>query len=500
MRQEKGSITIFSLLSLLLITAALFALLEGTRLQEMRRFANLQTNAALESAFANYNTCLWENYRLLGNSLSQIEPILEQTANGRLGGVNLLQMQPEEISLNTYTLLTDGGGTVFVKSVSAYMQENLIYESAKELYSQYEAIKSIMSSNEMNLETIDGALEEIQQMEAAKEGISARSITEKTMTNTNTNETADGNANTNTNTNTESPVDVESTLETAKAWKEKGILELVLEDTSQLSELQQDFSEGVLLRELETGSSKELVTTDWKDGILLQQYLRSYMSNFREVKSDRALSYELEYLIAQKDSDVENLKLVAAKLLAIREAANFIYLVSDPEKMAKAEEVALLFAGTSGNPVLIQVVKIGLLTAWALAESILDVRALLAGKKIALMKSEEAWTTELEQIGALAEDFAMAKENPEGLSYELYLGILLFFEKAETLGMCAMNLQEATIRETYQDASFRMDTLVTEADVSISYSYKAVFPFLRVIDAQERWEYKVFANANYGYY
>ena len=66
-------------------------------------------------------------------------------------------MQPEEISLNAYTLLTDGGGTVFVKSVSSYMQENLIYESAKELYNQYEAIKHTLDSKEMNLENIDTA-------------------------------------------------------------------------------------------------------------------------------------------------------------------------------------------------------------------------------------------------------------------------------------------------------------------------------------------------------
>ena len=47
MKREKGSITLFSLISLLLITAALFALLEGTRLQEMYRFADLQQTLIL---------------------------------------------------------------------------------------------------------------------------------------------------------------------------------------------------------------------------------------------------------------------------------------------------------------------------------------------------------------------------------------------------------------------------------------------------------------------
>ena len=479
MQQEKGSITIFSLLSLLLITAALFALLEGTRFQEIRRLADLQTETSLEAAFANYNTCLWKNYRLLGNHLSQIEPILEESASERWGkGVNLLQMQPEEISLDSYTLLTDGEGTIFIKCVSSYMQENLIYESAKKLYSQYEAIRYTMDSQEMKLENIDTALENIQNMETSSTEKSTRTI----------------------EASSKSEVDAESILEMAKAWKEKGILELVLEDTSQLSELQQDFSNGLLARELESGNEAELPEIDWDDRIFLQQYLLSYMSNYRDVKSDRALSYELEYLAAQKDSDIENLKAVATRLLAIREAANFLYLASNPEKAAKAEEIALLFVGTTGNPVLIQVVKIGLLTAWSLAESILDVRALLAGRKIALLKSEETWTVELENMGEIVNGFAMAKEHTHGLSYELYMGILLFFEKEETLAMRAMNLQEATIRQKYQEASFRMDTLVTQAKVSISYSYQPVFPFLRVLDAQDRWEYKVFTNENYGYY
>lgn len=487
MQQEKGSITIFSLLSLLLITATLFALLEGTRFQELRRFADLQTENSLEAAFANYNTCLWKNYRLLGNNLSQIAPILEESGNGRCGyGVNLLQMQPEEISLNAYTLLTDGGGTVFVKSVSSYMQENLIYESAKELYNQYEAIKHTLDSKEMNLENIDTALENIQNMNSPEVEENTRTIDENK---------EDG-----VEKISKDELDAESILEMAKAWKEKGILELVLEDTSQLSELEQDFSDGLLARELESGNGEELPEIDWNDRILLQQYLLSYMSNYREVKSERALSYELEYLVAQKDSDIENLKAVAGKLLAIREATNFLFLVSNPEKSAKAEESALLFVGTSGNPVLIQVVKIGLLTAWSLAESILDVRALLAGRKIALLKNEKTWTVELENIGEIMKGFAMAKENPHGLSYELYMGILLFFEKAETLGIRAMNLQETTIRKNYQDASFRMDTLVTQAKVSVSYSYKPVFPFLQVIDAQNRWDYRIFSNAIYEYY
>lgn len=479
MQQAKGSITIFSVLSLLLITATIFALVEGTRFQEIRRFAQLQTESSLESAFANYNSSLWKNYRLLGMDFSQIEPIIVETANERSGGgTNLLQMKPEDIQLCAYTRLTDQNGKVFIKNVSSYMQDNFLYEAAKELYNQYETSKSILDSDEMNLESIDDALGEIQKMELSKEKKAARSA----------------------NARSQNTGEAKTILASAKQWTKMGILELVLEDSSKVSSQKQDFKDGLLVRKLEKGAGYEKPTVEWKDQILLQQYFMLYMSNFRETKTDRALAYELEYLIAQKNSDVENLKAVANRLLGMRESINFLYLVSNPEKVFQAQKMAILLAGVSANILVIEAVKIGLLTAWALAESVLDVRAILAGKRIALLKSEDTWTTELGEIITLTSDFAMAKESPLGLYYEDYLGIFLFFEKSETLAMRAMNLQEATIRENTSNPNFRMDTLVTEAKVDVEYSYSRVFPFLPVIRAQKKWECRVLGSAKYGYY
>ena len=50
---------------------------------------------------------------------------------------------------------------------------------------------------------------------------------------------------------------------------------------------------------------------------------------------------------------MENLRVVAEKLLLIREAANFLYLLSNPEMVSKAEGMALLLAGASANPIVV---------------------------------------------------------------------------------------------------------------------------------------------------
>ena len=475
MKRGKGSITIFSVLSLLIITSTLFALLEGCRLLEVRRFADLQAETALEAAFANYNTCLWREYHLLATDVSQMESVMNTVAPGRNGdGVNMLSMGLDKIKIERTKRLTDGEGIVFVESVSSYMQENLLYESLKELYNQYEAIKNIMDSSEMDLGNIQEAIEGLESADAEAEQKSVGTAGTK--------------------------IDVKTILEEVKSWQEKGVLELVLKDTKSVSESEVDFGQSLMRRRLEKGTMQVSESVDWKDRILLQQYLLSYLSNYMECVPERALSYELEYLVSQKTSDVANLKAVVGKLLAIREAANFLCLVSNPDKVAKAEVMATVCLGASLNPALIQVIKIGLLTAWAFVESVLDVRALLAGKRIPFMKSEENWTTNLENMVALMSEFAMAKESAYGVTYQDYLGILLLFEQEQKLAMRAMSLQEETIRKVYGDRNFRLDRMITQAEASIVYRYTLVFPFLQVVKVKDKFGKYIIGKANYGYY
>lgn len=474
MKRIKGSITLFSLLSLLLITATMFALLEGTRLQEMNRMADLQTENALESAFAGYNTCLWETYHILGTPDNQIEQQVKSVANGRIGkGTNLLQMELSEMKITESERLTDAKGRVFIRSAAAYMKDNWVYEAAKEIYSQYEAIKHLMEDSSMNENDIGDALQEVEDAKNSSEKITPRGRS--------------------------SAIDVEEILKEAKEWKEQGILNLLIKDTGGLSTSKQDFGDGLCKRKLQKGTDNVEEIT-WKERLLFQQYLMTYMSSFHDTKESHALSYEAEYLLGGKESDIENLKVVAWELLAIREVINFTFLVSNPQKQAQVEAASLLVAGATLNPAAMNVVKAGIMTAWALAESILDVRALMDGKRIPLLKSEDTWTTELEKLSEITSGEAMAKESKWGIGYEEYLMVLLLMAKEEDVAMRAMNAQEATIRTIYKDKSFRMDTLLVKVNMEADYSYQPIFPFLHVIDAEERWEYKVLGKAAYGYY
>lgn len=138
-------------------------------------------------------------------------------------------------------------------------------------------------------------------------------------------------------------------------------------------------------------------------------------------------------------------------------------------------ELALLLAGASANPAVIEAVKYGLMAAWAYAESVLDLRTLLSGRKIAMVKSDAEWTSNLSEISALLSGYSQAKNCPSGKSYKDYLGLLLYLHSGETLAMRAMDVQEAAIRRVAGYEDFRMDCVVCEASVCGTYSYVPVF-------------------------
>ena len=94
--------------------------------------------------------------------------------------------------------------------------------------------------------------------------------------------------------------------------------------------------------------------------------------------------------------------------------------------------------------------KHAILAAWAYAESVSDVRILLDGGHVSLIKTEAQWRTSLEHVGDCLN--ASADETSrEGLGYESYLQILLWTVSEEKITMRAMNLIEKNLNVRMDD-------------------------------------------------
>lgn len=471
---------------MVLIASALFALLEASRFQEMKRLAYLQTQVALESVFAEYNTYLWEEYHLLACEQSQLLQGIEDNGNSRLldngMGSNFYQFQVEDVELEGYTRLTDGDGKAFVQAVSGYMEENLLYESAKNIYGQYEVIKQMMENSDFSLSQIEKVWKALKERENS-EGTAGRLI-----------ETVEIEEESISRERT--VLAEENPLEVILKLQKMGILSLVLEDTSNLSAKEIDLSSTVSNRTLPEDNYSQWEEIPWYDRVLFQQYILTYLSNYMDEK-EHSLSYEVEYLLGGKATEVENLKVVVNQLLALREAANLLYLSSNPTSVEQAGILAVSLAGASLNPISVEAVKAAILVAWAFGESVLDVRTLLAGGRIALLKSESSWTTELEYLSSLGEGYAKAKNCKQGLDYEEYLGVLLLFQQETQLAKRSLDVQEQTLRLRYENLEIYMEDWVIEVRARVRYGYAPVF--FSVEQVLPDWSYEISVNAAYEY-
>lgn len=247
-----------------------------------------------------------------------------------------------------------------------------------------------------------------------------------------------------------------------EAKKRLGLLQLVLDDEADLS-ANAIRTESLILNRMQNGQVSH-GNIPWEghgeleqltERFLFQEYLLRYMGRYGEESEEDALRYQIEYLIGGKESDVENLKSVVNRLCILREAANAMYLMSNEAKRAEIRLVATAACTLITLPALTPLLESAILLAWAYAESVYDVRSLLAGGRVPLLKDDGSWHYSLSSAlsGSLQDESA----DGEGLAYEDYLRIFMMLCDMDTITGRAMDMVEADIRMTPGNAAFRLD-------------------------------------------
>lgn len=199
----------------------------------------------------------------------------------------------------------------------------------------------------------------------------------------------------------------------------------------------------------------EQVVSDTED-LLFQNYLIETCGHYTKKKEGAFLSYQMEYILSGKSSDLENLRSVVNRLLILREAANFVYLLCDTDKKAEAEALAMTLSAVVLFPELKDLVKLSILIGWAYAESVNDAKILLEGGKVPLLKSSESWCLSLQDAMKLKVCDGK-KQNSSGFSYEEYLHLLLAVMDREERNLRFMDLIEMDIRQTPGNKAFCID-------------------------------------------
>lgn len=292
-------------------------------------------------------------------------------------------------------------------------------------------------------------------------------------------------------------------LERIETLADVGLLEMVLPEGVEVSTVLLD------LKEAPSGVGNQSGQTDRGNlinRILVNEYCTMHFSMFTtaaatEPEPIKAL-YEVEYLLGGKDNDRENLEQAVKEILAVREGLNLMHILTDSQKRGEARALALVITGAVGLAPLVDVTALFIMGVWALGESAADVKALLAGKKVPLIKSRADWNLSLDQLLRMGQE----EGRPEGVgrdvgfSYESYLKLLLLTEGSERKYMRMMDVIQMNIRRRQED--FRMEDCLYRVDMEADVGGKHVFfalPFVENLtgSGEHGYEMKVRSEKEY---
>lgn len=463
----KGSITIFISFLMTGILAFSSAICENIRFRGARISAVCASDAAIESAVAKYDTKLFEEFGILGSYYESTEDLInfvtadiEKNLHPEqefllLKNTDFWKLSIEKVVAEEYSLMTDYGGEEYFKQAVLYVKNNIGTELV-EMLIDYASNNKDPDIVQEYFETEEQEAEKrIQEYERQAENEELEKDYEYS------GEIIEVD---------ESPVD------TVKQIKQRGILSLVIPENQTISGNFVDTTACVSQRSLRVGSDKTFNESDLADKAMFVEYLTEMFADFTgKLNASEGFNYQLEYCIGGKETDEANMKFVVNRLLLIREAANFTYLMTDSYKNSQALAVAAGLVGATGIQPLVEAVKYAILLAWAYAESILDVKNLLSGGSLALVKTGENWKLGIGNLANIASVGNGPVQEKYGLDYTTYLKLLLMFQTKEELVMRSMDLIELKMRQIYDTTEYKLDCLLASVSMRVFYRSKPIF-------------------------
>lgn len=469
MRRENGYLTVYMALCISVILSLCLTMIEGARRNGAALEAACVADTGLQSVFAEYHRELLEQYNLFAidssygtgesgtyNTEAHLLYYLEKNLD--LDDVFLssflyrdfLNLRVDGVEMTGVSIFTDENGAVFRKRAVGAVQDDVGLSVLSELMEWMEVIEINgldTAETQQEKETVDKLIREYEYED--EEG--------------------------------ELHVGISNPTSVLEEKRRLGILKQVVEDESVLSQNTLDTS-ALVYERMKQGKVSEgnlpSKESNWAEELaerfFFQEYLLRYMGRYGQENEKDALHYQIEYLIAGNENDTDNLRSVANRICALREAANALYLWTDSEKKAQVEVMAKLISGILFLPEIAPTLETVIVLGWAYAESVYDVKTLFSGGRVPLMKDAESWHYGLST--ALSGQLGDSTQEGSGMSYEDYLRVFMMFTGLEKLTGRAMNMVEADIRMTEGNAAFRLDSCYdrVEFDIRMSsgYGYK----------------------------
>jgi len=462
--RRDGYLTVFMALVLPLILSLYFALLQGARMNASRLEVTCAADASTDAVMAEFSAALFSRYDLFFidtsyGSGSPSDAALEERLNyyfGKnlapapvlsvFGAGSFTGLSGAGVFLTGTRHAQDAGFLPLREQIGAYMTA----DPAGAALSEVTRILDLWQGLPVDTQALSSGMEGTKkQMEDLMKKSRDRKEDTREEGDAEGEETGEGEA--------------ENTLEGLAELLRQPLLTQVLGEGAEVSEVQADLSGLFSHRSISGGTglyTENSHGTLPASSLMLDLYIAEKCGCRGNVREGSLLQYQLEYILHGRDSDRANLEKTLEELLLVRLALNSLYLLQDPGKQAELESAAASLSLTLLIPEFEPALKAVLLGAWSYLESIRDLKALMKGERVPLIKTGETWKTGIEGL-LHGETEGAPEESPgTGMTYGEYLQILLFMEGTSLRCSRLMDVMEMDLRRTPGNSLFCMDGCV----------------------------------------
>lgn len=262
------------------------------------------------------------------------------------------------------------------------------------------------------------------------------------------------------------------------------------------------------LKDVSSSETDQDLITATEEKALFSEYILQHFGCCTSEKGDQAtsepesaLEYETEYIIAGKSSDRDNLSTVVSDIVLIRTGCNLISILKSSSKKAETYALATSLAGFTGMPIVIKIFQILIIAAWALAESIADVKALIEGHRIKTIKDDTDWYLSLSGIKNFGSNSLAPTGTEKGLSYESYLRLLLLMQNNEKQRFRTMDMIQANMNRS-DNPDFLISKCISSLSIQAEFSAQPLFicmPFVNSVFSVSEGKYSYPMTQKYSY-
>lgn len=457
--KQKGEITVYLSLCFTIILSLLFAVVESATDRAMRMRTENAMDMGMQSVFAEFSRQLLEKYDLYfidsaygadkGNEFyvgEQLKDYMSYNLNPYkkqliINGKDLFGLKVNDVKINVFSLATDNNAKVYKRQAIQAVKDRF---GASIIGDLDKNSKDYKASGIIGYD-VDSKREENRNK--------MHSMVSKA-------KDEDGNR-----IHFDDPT---KKIEQNRA----GILSLIfsgeeisnenIDNSSLASNRSLAIGDGIV----ECSDNLDSITNN----LLFTEYLGWKFGCYTDTKDNKGIKYELEYILKNKTSDIENLKSVVKDLLVLREAANVIYLFNDSAKREEARAVAIAISVLLLMPELEEVLTNVILFSWGFAESCVDIKTLLDGGKVPIMKNSGSWVLPLSQALVFKAHLKDGMAKSQGLDYKTYLKLFMVIENSDKKVWRSLDMIEKNIKASKGNSNFKIDNCIEYMDAEVAVS------------------------------